>query len=205
MHVLHRWLIESIPSPGISGLTLGGGISYFSPRYGWTCDTVTSIEIVLADGSIVETNANSDPDLFQALKGGNNNFGIVTRMDFTTFKQGLIWTGNVYQDLSIVDDVISELVKITSPDAYDEHASIITTFGFSQARGLSVISSVLAYTKEVETPPIYKDFLSLPNLMNTSSLANMTAASKTTRSYSPEHPRYVPAPFISDRLDRLGK
>ncbi|KAI0168669.1 hypothetical protein BJ166DRAFT_611763 [Pestalotiopsis sp. NC0098] len=176
---------------GISGLTLGGGISYFSPRYGWTCDTVTSIEIVLADGSIVETNANSDPDLFQALKGGNNNFGIVTRMDFTTFKQGLIWTGNVYQDLSIVDDVISELVKITSPDVYDEHASIITTFGFSQARGLSVISSVLAYTKEVETPPIYKDFLSLPNLMNTSSLANMTAASKTTRSYSPEHPRSI--------------
>lgn len=152
------------------------------------------MEIVLADGSIVETNANSDPELFQALKGGNNNFGVVTRMDFTTFKQGLIWTGNVYQDLSIVDDVISELIKITSPDAYDEHASIITTFGFSQARGLSVISSVLAYTKEVETPPVYQDFLSLPNLMSTSGLSNMTAASKTTRSYSPEHPRYVPAP-----------
>ncbi|KAF2992906.1 hypothetical protein E8E14_000364, partial [Neopestalotiopsis sp. 37M] len=176
---------------GVSGLTLGGGISYFSPRYGWTCDTVTNFEIVLADGSTVETNANSDPELFQALKGGNNNFGVVTRIDFTTFQQGLIWTGNVYQNLSIVDDVIAEVVRITAPDAYDEYASMIVTFGFSQARGLSVISSVLDYSKEVESPPIYKDFLSLPNLMNTSSIMNMTAAAKATRALSPEHPRSI--------------
>ncbi|KAI1401829.1 hypothetical protein F4819DRAFT_496425 [Hypoxylon fuscum] len=176
---------------GVSGLTLGGGISYFSPRYGWTCDTVTSIEIVLADASIVEANADSDPALFQALKGGNNNFGVVTRIDFSTFTQGLIWTGNVYNNLSIADDVISELVKICSADAYDEYASIITTFGYSQARGLAVISSVLEYTKEVDSPPIYQDLLSLPNLMSTSQLMNMTTLAKTTQAYSPEHPRSI--------------
>lgn len=148
----------------------------------------------MADGSTVETTANSDPELFQALKGGNNNFGVVTRIDFTTFQQGLVWTGNVYQNLSIVDDVIAEVVKITAPDAYDEYASMIVTFGFSQARGLSVISSVLAYSKEVESPPIYQDFLSLPNLMDTSSIVSMTAAAKATRALSPEHPRYVPGP-----------
>lgn len=153
---------------------------------------MTSIEIVLADASIVEANADSDPALFQALKGGNNNFGVVTRIDFSTFTQGLIWTGNVYNNLSIADDVISELVKICSADAYDEYASIITTFGYSQARGLAVISSVLEYTKEVDSPPIYQDLLSLPNLMSTSQLMNMTTLAKTTQAYSPEHPRYVP-------------
>ncbi|XXG97659.1 hypothetical protein Hte_003966 [Hypoxylon texense] len=176
---------------GVGGLTLGGGISYFSPRYGWTCDAVTNIEIVLADASIIETNANSDPELFQALKGGNNNFGVVTRIDLSTFTQGLLWTGNIYSDLSTVNDVISELVKISSADAYDEHASIITSFGYSQARGLSVVSNVLVYTKDVESPPIYQDLLSLPNLMSTSQKMNMTTLAKTTRAYSPEQPRSI--------------
>ncbi|KAK6189164.1 hypothetical protein LQW54_013554 [Pestalotiopsis sp. IQ-011] len=164
------------------GLSVNGGRA---------AEVVTNFEIVLADGSTVETNAISDPELFQALKGGNNNFGVVTRIDFTTFQQGLIWTGNVYQNLSIVDDVITEVVKITAPDAYDEYASMIVTFGFSQAQGLSVISSVLDYSKDVESPPIYKDFLALPNLMNTSSVVNMTTAAKVTRAFSPEHPRSI--------------
>lgn len=50
-------------------------MSYTSPRYGWTCDTVSQFEIVLADGSIVQVDSHSNPDLFWALKGGGNNFG----------------------------------------------------------------------------------------------------------------------------------
>lgn len=60
---------------GVGGLTLGSGVSYTSPRYGFTCDTVTQFEVVLADGSIVEANANRNQDLMWALKGGVNNFG----------------------------------------------------------------------------------------------------------------------------------
>ncbi|KAI1379216.1 hypothetical protein F4677DRAFT_453256 [Hypoxylon crocopeplum] len=176
---------------GVGGLTLGGGISYFSPRYGWTCDAVTSFEIVLADASVVEVNANSDQELFQALKGGNNNFGVVTRIDFATFTQGLIWAGNVYHNPSIVDDVISELVKISSADAYDEYASIITTFGYSQALGIAVVSSALEYTKEVKSPPIYQDLLALPNLVFTAQLVNMRVLAKVTQAYSPNHTRSI--------------
>ncbi|KAI1120718.1 hypothetical protein F5Y10DRAFT_289356 [Nemania abortiva] len=177
---------------GVGGLTLGGGISYFSPRYGWTCDTVTCFQIVLADASIVEVDAESDPELFQALKGGNNNFGVVTRIDFRTFEQGLIWAGNVYNDLSHADQVITELVKIASAEAYDEYASIIVTFAYAQAQNQAVISSVLEYTKAVESPPkYYQTFLEIPSLMSTSELVNMTSLSKTTREYSPQHPRSI--------------
>ncbi len=94
---------------------------------------MSSIEIVLANASTVEVNASMHSDLFQALKGGNNNFGIITRVDFVTFKQGLVWTGTLYNPLSVVDDVISEFMEVTSPDVYDEYASFITTFGYSQA------------------------------------------------------------------------
>lgn len=68
---------------GVGGLTLGSGISYTSPRYGWTCDTVSEFQIVLADGSIVEADSKSRPDLLWALKGGSNNFG--SELSFSFF------------------------------------------------------------------------------------------------------------------------
>ncbi|KAI0404432.1 hypothetical protein F4802DRAFT_598130 [Xylaria palmicola] len=157
---------------GVGGLTLGGGISYFSPRYGWTCDTVNRFQIVLADASIVEVDAESDPGLFQALKGGNNNFGVVTRIDFKTFEQGLIWAGTVYNDLFLADQVIAELVRMASAEEYDEYASIIVTFAYAQAQGQA-------------------GFLEIPNLMNSSEVINMTSLSKTTLGYSPQHPRSI--------------
>ncbi|KAI1171413.1 hypothetical protein F4777DRAFT_591217 [Nemania sp. FL0916] len=177
---------------GIGGLTLGGGLSYFSPRYGWTCDTVTRFQIVLANACIVEVDAKTDPELFQALKGGSNNFGVVTRIDFKTFEQGLIWAGTVYHDLSRADQVIAELVRMASAKEYDEYASMIVTFAYAQARGHAVIASVLEYTKEVDSPPkYYQGFLKIPSLMNISELVTMTSLSKTTREYSPQHPRSI--------------
>ena len=155
------------------------------------CDVVSNIEIVLANASIVEVNANTHSDLFRALKGGNNNFGVVTRFDFPTFEQGLIWTGNLYYPLSVAHEVISEFVKITTADSYDEHASFITTFGYSQAQDLAVVTNGLEYTKEVESPLVYQGFLSLPSLVNTSQLINMTTLTKAEEALQPEHPRHV--------------
>jgi FAD/FMN-containing dehydrogenase len=60
---------------GVGGLTLGGGISSFSLRYGWTCDTVKNIEIVLADGKVTNANEQENSDLLHALRGASNNFG----------------------------------------------------------------------------------------------------------------------------------
>jgi FAD/FMN-containing dehydrogenase len=56
----------------IGGLTLGGGISFFSPCFGFVCSNILSYEVVLADGSIVTASATSHPDLWCALKGGGN-------------------------------------------------------------------------------------------------------------------------------------
>ncbi|KAL2272924.1 hypothetical protein FJTKL_05720 [Diaporthe vaccinii] len=89
------------PTVGVGGYLVGGGISYFSSNHGWGCDTVTAYEVVLADGSIVEATADGEhADLFWALRGGHNNFGIVTRFDLKTFPitsayfGGTIWDGN---------------------------------------------------------------------------------------------------------------
>ena len=78
---------------GVSGLTLGGGISYFSGQYGFACDNVLNYEVVLADGSIVNVNSSSNSDLYRALRGGGNNFGVVTRFDLETYEYNLMHGG----------------------------------------------------------------------------------------------------------------
>ena len=75
-----------VKTVGIGGLTLGGGISWFTPRVGWVADNVINYEIVLASGEVKNVNRSSDMDLFMALKGGGNNFGIVTRFDIAAFE-----------------------------------------------------------------------------------------------------------------------
>lgn len=175
-----------IAGVGVGGLTLGGGLSHFGPRYGWTCDTVTAFEVVLADGSIVEANETQNRDLFRGLRGGSNNFGIVTRIDLKTFEQGRVWAGTIYSPLSTIDDQIKIFSNILAAENYDEYASFITGFGYSQARNLTVITNDLVYTKEVvESPAIYKGFIDQPSIYNSSSLTNMTALSKQQASYLP--------------------
>ncbi|KAF2658697.1 FAD-binding domain-containing protein, partial [Lophiostoma macrostomum CBS 122681] len=72
---------------GIGGLALQGGLSFFSSREGCIADNVLSYEIVLAFGEIVNASATEKSDLWKALRGGSNNFGIVTRFEFRTFLQ----------------------------------------------------------------------------------------------------------------------
>ena len=71
-----------VSETGIAGLTVGGGFGYMSRRCGWTCDNLVSMEVVTADGRIVRTSAESEPDLFWALRGGGGNFGVVTSFEY---------------------------------------------------------------------------------------------------------------------------
>ena len=67
-------------SVGIGGITLAGGIGFLVRKYGLTIDDLLAAEVVTADGEIVQTSEESEPDLFWAIRGGGGNFGVVTRL-----------------------------------------------------------------------------------------------------------------------------
>ncbi|KAK7443481.1 hypothetical protein VKT23_015655 [Stygiomarasmius scandens] len=78
---------------GVGGYLLGGGISFFSPRFGFASDNVAGYQIALANGTIVEANSQENPDLFWAMRLGSTNFGIVTRYDLKTTAATKMWGG----------------------------------------------------------------------------------------------------------------
>jgi FAD/FMN-containing dehydrogenase len=69
-------------SVGIGGLTLGGGVGFLVRKLGLTIDSLLAAEVVTADGRILQVDAERDPDLFWALRGGGGNFGVATRFQF---------------------------------------------------------------------------------------------------------------------------
>ncbi|KAJ0418902.1 hypothetical protein BJY00DRAFT_314578 [Aspergillus carlsbadensis] len=118
---------------GVGGFILGGGLSYYSAQYGLSCDNVLNFEVVLGNGTIVNANSTSHPDLWWALKGGGNRFGIVTK--FTLQAHPLGDNGRVWGGIKLFSTLqrgqlfaaISDFIR-TYPDT---KAAVIPTFNIA--------------------------------------------------------------------------
>jgi FAD/FMN-containing dehydrogenase len=163
-------------SVGVGGLTLGGGISYFSPEHGLICDNVLEFEVVLANGRVATASKTSNPDLFTVLKGGNNNFGIVTAFKFRTFRYNGMWGGLVIYPNTTIQDQFKALVNFSNNvDKHPKGAAIVMPV-YQSAVGADMILNSYDYAAPVRRPAAYDEFLAIPgNISDTTGLRNMSS------------------------------
>lgn len=162
---------------GVGGLTTGGGISYFSARYGWACDNVNNYQVVFADGTIRNVNQASYPDVFRALRGGGNNFGIVTRFDLATFPHGKMWGGMSQSLDSSKDALLSALVSLNERQAEDPDCAAIVSYLYYSSMKLWLMNLNLENRAPVANPAALKNFTDAPTIsssLRTTTLANLT-------------------------------
>lgn len=178
---------------GVAGLTLGGGNSFFAARAGLVCDNVANFEVctsqssletvadaasqlVTASGEIINANNGSHPDLWQALKGGSNNLGIVTHFELFAFKQGDLWGGVVILPGNATDDLIPAIVNFNNGIRDDPFGSLISFWQYSNWVGSTNIINAWEYTKPVANPPVFDELRSISgnNLTDTMRITNMT-------------------------------
>ncbi len=111
---------------GIAGLTLGGGIGLLGRQYGLTCDRLLEARVVLADGRVVTCDADTEPDLFWALRGaGGGQFGVVTSLTFATVPEPATTRFELGWSSASTFDVVAAWQQ-WSPGAPDELTATLT-------------------------------------------------------------------------------
>jgi FAD/FMN-containing dehydrogenase len=147
------------------GLSVGAGFSYLCNKEGLVIDNVLNYEVVLANGTIVNANASSNPDLFKALKGGNHNFGVVTALTLRTVKtEGAIYGGIMYYPESSLDQVSDIIYDYHVRQAVEDpltHA--LPQYGYNGTTNTSISFNPLAYNANVDKlPAIMQGWLDIP-------------------------------------------
>lgn len=161
---------------GVGGLLLGGGFSLYLYRNGVACDSIRRVEVVLANGTILETSAEEHPDLFLALKGGGDNFGIVTRYDLQTFDTKLIWQLSKSYPESAGAPFIGALKRWTDGLEDYPHGSAIVFWSYQFGLRETLVLSGLSDITGRKMAPAFHELASVPgNLSFTTSHKNMSA------------------------------
>jgi hypothetical protein len=96
----------SSPDVGIAGYSLGGGMGWLSRKHGLQANSVTAIELVTADGRLVRTDPDNEPDLFWALRGGGGNFGVVTAIEFAVYPIAELYAGAMFFGFERASEVL---------------------------------------------------------------------------------------------------
>lgn len=96
----------SSPDVGVVGYSLGGGLSWLGRKYGLAANHVLAAEVVTADGELRRVDADHDPDLFWALRGGGGSFAAVTALEFRLFPIPEVYAGAMLWPAEQASDVL---------------------------------------------------------------------------------------------------
>lgn len=141
-----------------------------------------SIKLVTGNGTILQVNAQTYPDLFRAMKGSSSNFGIVTNFDLYTFPHQVKVFGGTYV---YTEDKIPELLSATADYAItgaisDVKSHVISTFAWTKGATNITAAFIVYYNGEVDgsnPPDVLKPFADIPMVANTAKMQNTSEVS----------------------------
>uniref|UniRef100_UPI0013C36320 FAD-binding oxidoreductase n=1 Tax=Allorhizocola rhizosphaerae TaxID=1872709 RepID=UPI0013C36320 len=107
-------LAGSSPVVGVVGFTLGGGLSWFSRKFGLAADSVRAFEVVDAEGAFARVTAESDQELFWALRGGGGDYAIVTALEFDLHPAPSLYGGRVLWPVDRAAAVLDVYREVTA-------------------------------------------------------------------------------------------
>jgi len=199
-------LAGSSPDVGVVGYSLGGGLSWLARKHGLATNSITAVELVTADGRLVRADADNEPELFWAVRGGGGNFGVVTSIDFRLYPITEVYAGWLIWPLERATEVLTAWQEWTETEP-DEMTSVGRLLNIpplpevpEPLRGRSVVVVEAIYIgDEAEGAELLAPLRALGPEIDT--VAIMPASALQTLHMDPEEP----VPGIGDgmMLDRL--
>jgi hypothetical protein len=113
-------VLGQCPGVGASGVILGGGLGWLSGLHGASCDNLLSARVVAADGRVLTTDSDRNPDLFWGLRGAGANLGVTTSFECRLHPIGPVTGGDIHysvRDARVVLRFFRELMD-EAPDAF---------------------------------------------------------------------------------------
>ncbi|KAL7935651.1 hypothetical protein V8C35DRAFT_297876 [Trichoderma chlorosporum] len=176
-------------SVGVSGLIMGGGISFFSTERGLACDNVISYELVLVNGQVINVTKESHPELFWGMRGAGITFGIVTRLELKTFDLGEIWGGATtfaHEHKAQVFDALNKLVHANQ----DPQAEAFLLSMDMAKDGNSVYIMAMSHSNSQSEAQAFDDFRRLTPLASSTKVRTLTNFCDEIDSYNEPGFRY---------------
>jgi FAD/FMN-containing dehydrogenase len=139
----------AVSTTGIAGLTLGGGLGWLMAKHGLAADNLLAVELVNADGDVLEVTEASDPDLFWALRGGGGNFGIATTFTYRLHPLAMVTGGLIAHPIDAAPDLL-RFYRDAVADCSDDLTAFMVLAHTPDGSGMKIAAMAVFHTGEEE-------------------------------------------------------
>jgi FAD/FMN-containing dehydrogenase len=138
-----------VSTTGIAGFTLGGGLGWLMAKYGLAADNLESVELVTADGDVLEVDEAGSSDLLWALRGGGGNFGVATSLTYRLHPVVTVTGGLIAHPLDAAPDLL-RFYRDAVADASDDLSVFAGLVHAPDGSGAKLAALVVFHTGDPE-------------------------------------------------------